>query len=49
MALIFLSLFYYLQVYLKEAPEPVFWLLSLLSPSAVAMGIDKVRLTPGRC
>ena len=31
------------QVYLEGAPAYVFWLLSLLSPTAVAMGLDKVR------
>ncbi len=37
-----LSALYYLQVYLSGAAEVVFWLLCLLSPTAVAMGIDKV-------
>ena len=33
-----------LQVFLTGAPEYVFWLLSLLSPSAFAMAYDKLFL-----
>ena len=39
-----MALTYYLQVFLTGAPEYVFWLLSLLSPSAFAMAYDKLFL-----
>eukprot|EP00095_Tigriopus_kingsejongensis_P007733 maker-scaffold200_size264178-snap-gene-0.10 protein:Tk07733 transcript:maker-scaffold200_size264178-snap-gene-0.10-mRNA-1 annotation:"atp-binding cassette sub-family a member 5" len=37
-----LSCLYYLEVFLAGSPEIIFWLLSLLSPTAFAMGVDKL-------
>ena len=38
-----MAAFYYLQVFLSGAPQAIFWLLTLLSPCSMAMGIDAVR------
>ncbi|XP_059079473.1 cholesterol transporter ABCA5-like isoform X1 [Tigriopus californicus] len=37
-----LSCLYYLQVFLSGSHEIIFWLLGLLSPTAFAMGVDKL-------
>ena len=36
------SLLFLLQVYLEGMPSGVFWLMSLLSPVAFTLGIDRV-------
>ena len=46
LSLIMISALYYLQLFLANSPEYVFWLLSLLSPTALAMGIDKASTAP---
>ena len=40
------SLLFLLQVYLEDMPHSVFWLISLLSPVAFTLSIDRVRRPP---
>ena len=41
------SVLFLLQVYLEDMPHSVFWLISLLSPVAFTLSIDRVRPRPG--
>ena len=41
---VLLSCFYYLQVFMDNVPTVVFWFLSLLSPNAFAMAVDRVSV-----
>ena len=43
MAVSFLNLFYYIQVATGDAtPKWLYWFLGLISPTAFALGMDKV-------
>lgn len=42
-AVTILSLMYFIQVFVDDSSSISFWLVSLLSPTGVALAMDKVR------
>lgn len=43
-AVTILSLMYFIQVFVSDSSSVTYWLVSLISPTAVALAMDKVSL-----
>ena len=44
LCVVLLSCFYYLQVFLEDVPTVTYWFISLLSPPAFAIAVDRVMI-----